>query len=132
MDFMSLPVRKAAHFMEYALLGALLMCGFMCLRFPMSLRALYSFLICLAAAAADEFHQSFVSGRAGMVTDVLLDVLGGICGILFVIILSLAGLYLIGHARLKKGARRRRPPDKKKSQYRAAPPPDGAGNGFRD
>ena len=131
LDFMSLPVRKTAHFAEYALLGALLMSGFMCIRFTMPLRALYSFLICAAAAAADEYHQSFVSGRAGMVADVLLDILGGACGILLVIILCLAGLYLIGHIRLKKGARRRRPPEQKKTQYRAAPPPDGAGTEFR-
>ena len=131
LDFMSLPVRKAAHFTEYALLGALLMSGFMCIRFTMPLRALYSFLICAAAAAADEYHQSFVSGRAGMVTDVLLDILGGMCGILLVVVLCLAGLYLIGHMRLKKGSRRRGPPEKKKTQYRAAPPPDGAGSEFR-
>ncbi|MBR6705707.1 MAG: VanZ family protein [Clostridia bacterium] len=131
LDFMSLPVRKAAHFAEFALLGALLMCGFMCLRFPMPLRALYSFLICAAAAAADEYHQSFVSGRAGMFTDVLLDALGGLSGILFVAVLCMAGLYLIGHTRLKKGARKPRSPEKKKNQYHAAPPPDGTGTEFR-
>ena len=131
LDFMSLPVRKAAHFLEYALLGAILTCGFMCLRFPMSLRALYPFLICAAAAAADEYHQSFVSGRTGMVKDVLLDVMGGTCGILFVLVLCMAGLYLIGHMRLKKGARKRRPPEKKKTQYRAAPPPDPSGTASR-
>ena len=131
LDFMSLPVRKAAHFAEYALLGALLTCGFMCIKFPMPLRALFSFLIRAAAAAADEYHQTFVSGRSGMLTDVLLDALGGACGILFVIILCLAGLYLIGHTRLKKGARKHRSPEKKKTQYHAAPPPDGTGTEFR-
>ena len=129
LDFLALPVRKAAHFAEYALLGALLTCGFMCLRLPMPLRALYSFLICAAAAVADEYHQTFVAGRAGMFTDVLLDILGGTCGILCVAVLCLAGLYLIGRSRLKKAAKKRRPAGKK-TQYRAAPPPDGAGTGF--
>ena len=131
LDFLDTPIRKTAHFAEYALLGAFLTCGFMCLRFPMSLRALYPFLICAAAAAADEYHQSFVSGRTGMVKDVLLDVMGGTCGILFVLVLCMAGLYLIGHMRLKKGARKRRPPEKKKTQYRAAPPPDPSGTASR-
>ena len=66
-----------------------------------------------------------------MVADVLLDIFGGICGILLVTVLCLAGLYLIGHIRLKIGSRGRRPPEKKKTQYRAAPPPDGAGTEFR-
>ena len=131
LDFMSLPVRKAVHFMEYALLGALLMCSFMCLRFKTPLRALYSFLICLAAAVAGEYHQSFVSGRSGMAADVFLDILGGISGILFVTVLCLAALYLIGHARLKKAAGKRKPPEKKRTQYHKAPPPDGTGTEFR-
>jgi len=33
-------------------------------------------LACLAYAAADEWHQTFVPGRGGMVSDVLIDSLG--------------------------------------------------------
>ncbi len=40
-----------------------------------------------AVAAADEFHQTFLSNRTGKVSDVLLDTLGGTaaCGILWAV-----------------------------------------------
>ncbi len=132
LDFLSFPVRKAAHFSEYALLGAFLMGGFMFLKFPMSLRMLFSVLICALAAAADEYHQSFVSGRAGMGSDVLLDLLGAVCGIMTVTVLCMACMYLIGHMRLKKSARGRGSGRKKEARYRAAPPPAGTGTEFHE
>ncbi len=123
LDFLSHPVRKAAHFTEYAALGMLLMGGFMLLRFSMSLRMLFSLLIGAAAAFADEYHQRFVFGRGGTLSDVLLDVSGVLCGILTVAVICMAGMYLIGHRRLKKSAKRR---SGDASRYRAAPPPGGA------
>ena len=131
LDFMSHPVRKAAHFAEYAALGALLTAGFMQFRFSTPARMLFSLLICMASACADEYSQTFAAGRAGTAADVLLDSAGALCGILFVTVASMAVLYMIGSRRLKR-AGKRRPGKQKKTPYRAAPPPpDGSGTEFR-
>ena len=123
LSFLHLPVRKLAHFGEYALLGALLTGGFLCLRLSMGVRLLFSLLICGVCACADEYHQTFVSGRSGQWGDVLIDFSGGAAGILFVLVLSLAVLYLIGASRLKKASRRGR--TKRSPTYRSAPSPSG-------
>lgn len=79
------PVRKAAHATEYTILGILL---FMTCResFGMNLKASFknAFLAGTAYAATDEFHQLFVPGRAGMISDVLIDSLGVLFGCLLV------------------------------------------------
>ena len=75
-------IRKAAHFGSYGLLGAL---AFFSWRATLPARPRWTFrwsalavLLVLAAAALDEFHQSFVSSRTGTVRDVLLDLTGAI------------------------------------------------------
>lgn len=69
-----LLLRKLAHTIEFAILGALL------------LRALRAELPALAAgvayAATDEIHQLFVEGRRGSVVDVLIDAVGVAAGVL--------------------------------------------------
>ena len=130
LDFMSHPPRKGAHFAEYAALGALLMGGFMQFRFSMPVRMLFSLLISAVSACADEYHQRFVTGRAGSAADVLLDSLGALCGILFVAFVCMAVMYMIGSARLKRGGKKSGA-GRKKPQYHRAPPPDGAGTEFR-
>lgn len=76
------PLRKTAHFLEYALMGILI---YSMLYYPIA-RSKWRFWISLAwlilSAAADELHQYFVPGRWGSVKDVLLDTSGGIAGIL--------------------------------------------------
>lgn len=47
--------------------------------------------ISTAYAATDEFHQIFVPGRAGMVTDVMIDSSGALAGILLA---ALAGFII--------------------------------------
>jgi VanZ family protein len=68
-----LVLRKIAHTVEFAVLGALL------------LRALRAELPALAAgiayAATDEVHQLFVAGRHGSVVDVLIDAVGVTLGV---------------------------------------------------
>ncbi|MBQ8135936.1 MAG: VanZ family protein [Clostridia bacterium] len=121
--FLSLPVRKGAHMGEYALLGALLMCAMLCLRLKMWLRMLLSFVSAVIFAMADEFHQTFVTGRSGEIRDILFDSTGAALGILFVWILSLAVLYAIGCRRLKNAGKggKRKP---NHTGYRSAPPPN--------
>ncbi len=89
-DLIEPYIRKLAHLSEYAL-GGMLFLG-MALTFQISdkKRMLYSFLIGIEYAIIDEVHQLFIDGRAGKVTDVLIDSVGvalGICTLMFVYIL---------------------------------------------
>lgn len=76
------PIRKLAHFAEYALMGILLYV--MWRPWKKRSRRLYLFLILwvLVSAAGDELHQLFVAGRYASPADVLLDTCGGAFGVL--------------------------------------------------
>jgi len=104
------PVRKTAHFLEYATLGALMFNMLMQIArlkgigFPAKAQgasgerrvlsprlldashkrsfAVLAWALTTLYASSDEVHQMFVSGRAGMVTDVLLDSSGALVGVL--------------------------------------------------
>jgi VanZ family protein len=65
-----LVLRKLAHMAEFGTLFAL---WWRALRWRAPLAAA---AITLAYAATDEYHQSFVAGRAGAVQDVAVDALG--------------------------------------------------------
>lgn len=45
---------------------------------------LISILLTICYASTDEFHQLFVSGRAGRITDILIDGVGATIGIMLV------------------------------------------------
>ncbi len=70
-------IRKAAHFSLYAGMGFL---GYLWLR-----RKEYNISTVMSSvflfAALDEFHQTFVPGRTGLVSDIFLDCLGAACGV---------------------------------------------------
>ncbi len=82
-ETVSFVVRKLAHFSEFAFLGFMLIVhttvGEYMFRTPLSI------LIGVVYAMTDEFHQSFVGGRAMQITDVLIDSCGVITGVLFAI-----------------------------------------------
>jgi VanZ family protein len=67
-------LRKGAHTVEYAVLGALLLRA-LAARLP-------SFLAGVAYAASDELHQHFVHGRHASPVDVGIDAVGLLLGIL--------------------------------------------------
>ncbi len=69
-----LALRKLAHATEYAVLGALLVRATGRAGLAMAVGALY--------AASDELHQTFVPGRMGAPLDVVIDVVGVVCGVL--------------------------------------------------
>lgn len=80
------PVRKTAHMMEYALLG-----GLFCMalgRFPAA-RYPGAWILAVACAALDEYHQTFVPGRSGELRDIAIDSAGALAGILFLLLLRL-------------------------------------------
>lgn len=73
-------VRKLAHATEYAVLGLLLAgaCGGWRAVWPARLWAALSG--CLAAAVVDESIQLFVEGRSGQISDLWVDLAGGLLG----------------------------------------------------
>lgn len=82
--------RKAAHFGIYAILG-LLLCVLMRSGYEMRGRVtvLVPFTVSVLYAFTDEFHQLFVSGRSGQLTDVAIDSAGALAGVVAAILLYL-------------------------------------------
>ncbi|MBQ9979469.1 MAG: VanZ family protein [Oscillospiraceae bacterium] len=79
----TLIIRKSAHFIEYLVLGALVM-----LRLGRNKKgALWAFLACCAAACLDETVQ-ILSGRASMIKDCVLDAAGAAVGIGIIILIT--------------------------------------------
>lgn len=77
----SFIIRKLAHFTEYFILGVL---ALNCLKDYIAKKdILISIIFCFLYASSDEFHQTFVPGRAGLFTDVLIDSCGAIAGVFF-------------------------------------------------
>lgn len=73
------PIRKLAHFTEFACLGALLFWRFGMLRRPKAL----AFCLGAAAACMDEGIQMFVPGRGPGIRDVGIDCGGVLTGMIF-------------------------------------------------
>lgn len=76
------PIRKLAHFSEYACMGVLLYGVWR--PWKERGRKLYLLIVCwvFVSAGADEFHQLFIPGRYGCFADVVLDTCGGAFGLL--------------------------------------------------
>ena len=75
------PVRKAAHMSEYAVLALLIFQALTAFDRKKN-RGCMALGITAAYAVTDEFHQLFVPGRAGRVTDVLIDSAGAFLALL--------------------------------------------------
>ena len=79
-EYFEHPIRKLAHFCEYACMGFL---GYeLLVQWIPQGRRLYLLTVgwVFVSAAADELHQRFVPGRYGCFADVILDTCGGIFG----------------------------------------------------
>lgn len=84
-EYFEHPIRKLAHFSEYACMGILVFTLWgQWLRQGRGLYLLTLVWVFLSAAS-DEFHQYFVPGRYASVADVLLDTSGGAFGMLLCI-----------------------------------------------
>lgn len=84
-------IRKCAHVGEYFLLS-------MCVALPMYVYRIrgfgltvLTFLFCVAFAALDEYHQTFVAGRVGDYHDVMIDSIGIIVGAILIRIFGYVG-----------------------------------------
>lgn len=78
------PIRKCAHFFEYAVLGVFLFGAI----YDLDNKKTNLYYVCLPQiigilySCTDEIHQLFVPGRAGRIMDVGIDSLGCMLGIL--------------------------------------------------
>ena len=81
-------IRKCAHLSEYAVLGLLACRAFINLSTATSRKYIYLLAagLVVAVASADEFNQSFNPERTGSPVDVLIDISGGVFGILVYLI----------------------------------------------
>lgn len=86
------PVRKTAHATEYAILGILFAGTFGAFGVTGKRRAAAAWGFATVYAATDEFHQLFVAGRSGQISDVMLDSAGAAAGIAVFFAIS----YIIG------------------------------------
>ncbi len=75
-------IRKFAHFAVYFALGFCINGFASTFSLPFLKKAAFSSLFCLLYAVSDEIHQLFIPGRSGQVSDVLLDFIGAVLGIL--------------------------------------------------
>lgn len=83
-------VRKGAHFSEYAVLAMAVALHTLALKLKLKGVFLGSVIIASLYAASDEIHQTFVPGRSGQISDVLLDTAGAFMGaLLFVLAVKL-------------------------------------------
>lgn len=76
-------IRKAAHFVEYFVLGVLAARAF-----STSFQNLiqrhwigWSILLVVSCALLDEYHQSFVPSRTGTIYDSFIDIVGGLTAV---------------------------------------------------
>ena len=80
---LSFLIRKGAHMGVFFVLTGLLVFALWRLVKNPALRGGAALCLCALLAGLDEFHQTFVPGRSGTPRDVLVDVLGGACFLLF-------------------------------------------------
>lgn len=85
------PVRKLAHFSEYALLAAAVALPLYVYGMRGITLVLVAGAICVGFACTDEYHQSFVAGRSPSKKDVAIDSAGAFCGIIFTRIVGFIG-----------------------------------------
>lgn len=80
------PLRKVAHASEYLILAILIIFALNKSRIPEKRVFIIAIIACFLYACSDEFHQTFVDGRTGQFSDVLIDTLGGVLGCIIIMI----------------------------------------------
>ena len=77
---LTVTIRKLAHLTEYLILGILSYNVFK--KYNKSIHI--SVLVCFLYAISDEIHQIFIPGRSGQITDILIDAIGALIGIIII------------------------------------------------
>lgn len=79
-------IRKIAHFSIYTVVGILLMSLMSTYNLGNKKRTIISLVLGIIYASLDEFHQLFTPGRSAQITDVIIDSMGVMLGILLVML----------------------------------------------
>lgn len=69
-DIVSLIVRKLAHYMEYLILGVLMINMFSEFDIKINTKYIIAIIICIIYASSDEIHQIFIAGRCFAIRDI--------------------------------------------------------------
>ena len=83
-DVVTLIVRKSAHVIEFLILAVLISMVFTLSGKRIKFYLYNILFFCLTTAVIDEFIQTFVTGRSGDVTDIVIDFCGAIIGVIIV------------------------------------------------
>ena len=78
---MNKRIRKVAHFIEFCILAMALVFALNSFNLNGFKSYLLALMLVFAYACTDELHQLFVSGRDARGLDVIVDTLGGACGL---------------------------------------------------
>ncbi|QUI24997.1 VanZ family protein [Vallitalea pronyensis] len=89
-------LRKATHFTIYFILGFITFMVLYAMIQKKAVALIVAWLIATVFAIFDEYHQTFVDGRGGQVSDVILDSAGALTAVVL-------GTLLIGVFRKNKG-----------------------------
>ena len=74
------PIRKLAHITEFFILSIIVIILLKNKIIDYNKLLLISISICLIFACLDEYHQTFIPGRTGQFSDVLIDMIGVLFG----------------------------------------------------
>lgn len=93
-EFIHFFIRKSGHITEYFILCGLIVrayCkGYISITYK---QILYSLFIVALYASCDEIHQSFVATRTASITDIGIDIIGGVIFAITIAIFRLAVLF---------------------------------------
>ena len=80
------PLRKCMHASIYLILAILLINALTKYKIKISKKLFITLILCFIYALLDEYHQTFVFGRTGQFSDVLIDTTGSSIGIIIYLI----------------------------------------------
>jgi VanZ family protein len=75
-DLVDLITRKSAHLLAFGMLLVIVERALRRAAQPQTTTIAIAWLVTLTWAAIDEYHQTFVPGRVGHTTDVMIDMVG--------------------------------------------------------
>ena len=81
-------IRKLAHLFEYMVLAVILIIIFKLFSFRKSTLCTTTLFLIILIGTLDEFYQSFIPGRSSLVSDVLIDTLGGVLAVILYLFLA--------------------------------------------
>ncbi len=85
-DIINYIIRKTAHITEYLILSLLTISLLKEYTKKEKIIIIINLIFCILYACSDEFHQSLIMGRTRKISDVLIDTIGIIIGLLLYIL----------------------------------------------